>query len=538
MARTPLLRALQRLAQEHRDASALGIEVEQLHERGISRRELLKRAGAAGAAVAVAGPLALARPARAATTGSRIAIVGGGIAGLSAALTLQDKGVIADVYESSSRVGGRMHSDWQEFGTGFWANGQQAELCGELIDTNHKTILQLAQRFGLPTVDLLQAQPNGTEDTYWIFGAAYPYAQASADFKAVHNVLQGQVQQTSYPTTYQTSTAAGRAFDKMTLYDWIDAYVPGGQQSQMGALLNAAYNEEYGAETTDQSALNLIYLLGYKAGPGTWSIYGASDERYHIVGGNSNLPVAIAGSLAKPVNLGYRVTAIALASDGSINVSFDNGKTVNADHVILCMSFSVLRTLSYKKAGFDTLKQTAITQLGSGRNAKLMLQFDSRPWNAVGSTGSLYSDLPFQSGWEVTRAQAGATGILVEYPGANVSGAMGQTASYSTTATNANVAGYAQQFLSQLEAIYPGITKHWNGKAMLSTPVTDPNFLCSYSYWKPGQYAGFSGYEGKRQGNVHFAGEHCSQDFQGFMEGGASEGVRAANEILGDLKKA
>jgi monoamine oxidase len=41
-----------------------------------------------------------------------------------------------------------------------------------------------------------------------------------------------------------------------------------------------------------------------------------------------------------------------------------------------------------------------------------------------------------------------------------------------------------------------------------------------------------------RQGNIHFAGEHCSINFQGFMKGGASEGVRAANEILADLKKA
>jgi len=541
MARTPLMRALQELAREHRQASALGVDVEELREQAtearISRREFVKRSGAAGAAVAIGAPLAFARPARAAA-GPRIAVIGGGIAGLSAALVLQDKGVIADVYESSSRVGGRMHSDWQEFGTGFWANGQQAELCGELIDTNHKTILQLAQRFGLATADLLQAQPNGTEDTYWIFGADYPYAQASADFKPVHNVLQGQVQQTSYPTLYNLSTSAGQFFDKMTLYDWINTYVPGGQQSQFGALLNAAYNEEYGAETTDQSALNIIYLLGYKAGPGTWSVYGASDERFHIVGGNSNLPVAIAGSLARPVNYGYRMTAVALASDGSINVSFDNGKTVNADHVILCMSFAVLRKLNYKKAGFDPLKQTAITQLGSGANAKLMLQFNSRPWNGLGSTGSLYSDLPFQSGWEVTRAQSGSTGILVEYPGANVARSLGQSVSYSTNATNANVTTYAQQFLSQIERIFPGITKQWNGKAMLSTPVTDPNFLCSYSYWKPGQYTGFSGYEKMRKGNIHFAGEHCSQDFQGFMEGGAQEGVRAAGEILADLKKA
>ncbi len=536
------MRALQRLAWEHRAASQLGIEVEELRDRGqmsgLPRREFLKRAGATGAIAAVAGPLAFGRPLRAATA-PRIAIVGGGIAGLVAALTLQDKGVYADVYESSGRVGGRMHSDWQEFGHSFWANGQQAELCGELIDTNHKTILRLAQRFNLATVDLLQAQPSGTTDSYWIFGAQYPYAQASNDFKPVHNTLQGQVQAAGFPTLHNSYTAAGQFFDQMTVYDWITNYVPGGHGSQLGALLNAAYNEEYGAETTGQSALNLIYLLGYKAGPGTWSIYGASDERYHIAGGNANLPVAIASALpAGSIHLGSAMTAIALNSDGSISVSFAHGKGITADHVILCTSFAVLRTLNYSKAGFDPLKKTAITQLGSGCNAKLNLQFTSRPWNAYGSTGSLYSDQSFQSSWEVTRGQSGATGILVEYPGANVAQSMGQSSPYTTTATNPHVTTYANQFLSQIEPIFPGITAQWNGKAMLSTPFTDPNFLCSYSYWKPGQYTGFSGYEGMRQGNIHFAGEHCSTNFQGFMEGGASEGARAANEILTDLSNA
>ena len=537
MARTPLMRALRRLAQEHQAASQLGVDVEEYQKTRISRREFVTRTGAVGAAVAIAGPLALARSARAAGA-PRIAIIGGGISGLTAALTLQDGGVYADVYESSGRIGGRMHSDWQDFGTGYWANGQQTELCGELIDSNHKTILQLAQRFRLPTVDLLQAQPNGTEDTYWIFGADYPYAQASIDFKPVHNTLQGQVQATSYPTLYNSFTAAGQFFDRMTIRDWIANYVPGGLGSRMGALLNAAYNEEYGAETSDQSALNLIYLLGYKSGPGTWSIYGASDERYHIVGGNANLPVAIANALPSgSVHFGYRMTSIALASDGSIKVSFANGKTITADHVILSLSFAVLRTLDYKKAGFDSLKKTAITQQGTGRNVKLMVQLNSRLWNSYGSTGSMYSDLSFQSGWEVTRGQSGATAILVEYPGATLAQSMGQSNPYTTAATNPNVTTFANQYLSQLEAIFPGITAQWNGKAMLSTPVTDPNFLLSYSYWKPGQYTAFSGYERARQGNIHFAGEHCSIDFQGFMEGGAAEGVRAAKEILTDLKK-
>jgi monoamine oxidase len=538
VARTPLLRALQRLAEEHRTADALGIDADEL--RGLraerySRGEFLKRAGAVGAAAAV-GPAVLARSARAAGS-PRIAIIGGGISGLSAALALQDKGVYADVYESSGRLGGRMHSDWTEFGHGFWDYGQQAELCGELIDSNHKTILQLAQRFSLPTVDLLGAQPNGSTDTYYVNGSPYSYAQASSDFQPVHNTLQGQVQATGYPTLYNSFTTAGQFFDNMTVRDWIANYVPGGLSSNFGALLNAAYNEEYGAETTDQAALNLMYLLGFNAKPGNFSIYGKSDERYHIAGGNTLLPLAIADALPTgSIHTGMRMTSIAVNSDGSINVSFGGGQSITADHVILCMSFAVLRTLNYKKANFDPRKQTAITQLGAGVNVKLNMQFGSRIWNATGSTGSVYTDLPLQSGWDVTRAQSGATGIFVEYPGANTSKSLGQSNPYTTTATNPAVKTAAQQALGNLEQIFPGITAQWNGKAMLSTPATDPNFNCSYAYWKPGQYVGFSGYEGFPQGNIHFAGEHCSVNFQGFMEGGASEGVRAANEILSALK--
>ena len=55
------------------------------------------------------------------------------------------------------------------------------------------------------------------------------------------------------------------------------------------------------------------------------------------------------------------------------------------------------------------------------------------------------------------------------------------------------------------------------------------------SYWRRGQYQTVAGYEGVPQGNVFFAGEHTSLEYQGFMEGGASEGIRAAREILATL---
>ena len=538
MARTPLLRAFRGLAEEHRAAERRGLPPAELRgerDEALSRREFVKRAGLASAGLAVA-PAALARRAAGATA-PRIAIVGGGIAGLTAALTLADKGVAATVYEAADRVGGRMHSD----NGGYWSDGQVSEFCGELIDTGHTTIRHLAQRFDLPTVDLLAAQPNGSEDTLYFLGGYYSPDDADRDFQPIHNTLQGQVQATGYPTTYLVHTDAGIAFDQMTVYDWIETYVEGGHRSRMGRLLDAAYNEEYGAETRDQAALNLMYLLGYASSPGNFSIFGASDERYHIGGGNQLLPEAIRSYLGEPaVKLGYALQSIAARADGTVSMTFSTpGKqeTVVADHAILCMSFAVLRTLDYKNAGFDSLKKTAITQLGAGRNSKLQLQFDSRFWYRLGSNGNVYSDLGIQNAWEVSRGQNGVSGLLVNYSGGNVAGAYKPSAPYSDAQSSSQVVTYAKQFLTRLETVYPGIGPHWNGKATLSTPWLDPLLNCSYSYWKPGQYVGFSGYEGVAQGRIHFAGEHCSQDFQGYMEGGAGEGARAAGEVLAALKK-
>jgi monoamine oxidase len=550
MARTPLLQALRRLAREHAAAEQLGIPVAELRARReeavYSRKDLLKRAGAAGAAIAAAGPLGSLARAASAAAAPRIAVVGGGIAGLTTALTLQDSGIASTVYEAhSTRVGGRMHSDFTDF-PGYWANSQGAELCGELIDSGHKTILALARRFNLATVDLLGSEPNHSEDTYYFAGTYYPKEVADQDFQPVHQALQRDVQAASYPTTYRINTAAGIALDNMSVYEWIESRVPGGHGSPLGQLLDVAYNIEYGAETTEQSALNIVYLLGYNASPGNFLIFGASDERYHISGGNARVPLAIRDALVaeqgtSAFRMGWRLGSIRRNADGTYALTFSTpggSQSVVADHVVLCMSFSVLRTLDTTQAGFDQLKRTAISKIGSGCNGKLQLQFSDRLWNSSGpwglSNGASYADTGYQSTWDVTRGQSGPAGILVDYTGGNVAGSWHPSTPYSTAASS-QVRTLANRFLSQLEPVFPGITARWNGKATLSVPMLDPNLLCSYSYWRVGQYHTFGGYEGMRQGNCHFAGEHCSQDFQGYMEGGASEGVRAGREILSDL---
>ncbi len=549
MARSPLLRRFQALFEDFDEAERSGRPLravrEERRQMRLTRRDFLKATGAAVGAAALSGPAAaFAGTVRPSGTQGRIAIIGGGIAGLNAALTLQDAGISSTVYEASDRVGGRMHSD-----TTSW-NGQTSEHCGELIDSGHKTILGLASRFKLPTVDLLGAEPIHSTDTDYFFGRYYTDAQAQADFNTVWNNVKKDVNAAGYPTLYSSSTQAGRDLDHMSIYDWIETRVPGGHTSPMGRLLDVAYNIEYGNITQQQSSLNLVYLLGFSSNPGNFQIFGASDERYHIAGGNEQLPHAIAAALTlATVQLNTALTGIVRNSDNTYTLSLKTGNTTTTktvDRVIMAIPFSVLRTIltsdrQYRAAGFDSLKQTAIAQLGYGKNAKLQLQFNSRYWNTTGpwgiGNGSTYSDTGYQNTWDVTRAQGGDTGILVDYTGGGV-----PLASFKGDTTDPKVvAGFANAFLSQIEPVFPGITHQWNGLATLDVPLANPFLLGSYSYWKVGQYTQFSGYEKARQpdpntGKCHFAGEHCSQDFQGYMEGGAEEGARAANEILSDYK--
>src|SRR5438552_2248090 len=383
MARTPLMGQLQQLAHDHRLAGQRGIPVAAVREgrAAISRRQFLKAGTAGAAGLALAEPWNLAQTALAARQ-PRIGIIGAGISGLTAALTLQDAGIASTVYESSTRIGGRMHSDAPRFGTSTWDDGQTSEWCGELIDQGHKTILHLAQRFGLATVDLLSGEPNGSEDTYYFSGQYYPQSQADTDFQPVHQALQRDVQAASYPTTYLINTPGGIALDNISVYDWIERSVPGGHNSPMGQLLDVAYNIEYGLETGQQSSLNLIYLLAYQSMPGNFRMFGRSDERYHLAGGNEGLPRAIAASLdSNAIQPGVSLAALTQNRDGSFTLKFQSGSTVTVDRVILALPFSVLRTLDYRRAGFNSVKTLAIEQLGYGTNAKMHLQFATRLWN-------------------------------------------------------------------------------------------------------------------------------------------------------------
>jgi monoamine oxidase len=286
-----------------------------------------------------------------------------------------------------------------------------------------------------------------------------------------------------------------------------------------------AYTIEYGADSAEQSSLNLLYLLGYQ-GQGQFRVFGKSNEKYHVRGGNDQIPFRLRDRLPGQITLNTELVGIEVVGDG-YRLTFRGADPVIADKLVLALPFSILRhSVDLTHSGFSDLKRQAIAEQGMGTNSKLHVQFNERLWNDLHCNGETFADTGYQNTWEVSRAQPGASGILVDYTGGTIGDSFG----------SGSVDTRARQFLRQIEPVLPGLTNAWNGKATLDYWPEYEWARGSYSYWKVGQYTAFAGIEGRQEGNAHFCGEHTSIDFQGYLNGAVETGERAGAEVVADLR--
>jgi len=199
----------------------------------------------------------------------------------------------------------------------------------------------------------------------------------------------------------------------------------------------------------------------------------------------------------------------------------------NADKVVLAIPFSVLRHVDLAGVELPVVKRLAIATLGYGTHTKLVTGFTRRVWHDTNGNGSSVSDLPYQSSWEASRGQPGTHGILTNFTGGQQSLTLGEGTPDE----------HAAEFAGQLERIFPGVKEAHTKLAVRFRWVTAPSFLGSYACYKPGQYTTIAGAEGEAVDGLHFAGEHTSLAFQGFMNGAVESGERAAREILASLRR-
>lgn len=449
----------------------------------------------------------------------RVAIIGAGMAGLHCALRLQEAGVEVRVYEANDRVGGRMFTGRDRF-----LDGQVCELGGELIDSNHATLWALAAELGVEMDDRAAFLPAGAEaETWWVGGEAVPTATITAEFVELAPTILAQVAQGEEDEDFFNE------IDQLSLADWLDTYAPAARWPALHAVLRSAYRGEFGLEPEEQSAWNLLYLIGADD-PDPFRIFGESDERYHAHAGNDRFPLALAERLdERVVRLNQALVAATQTRTGfALRLRDPDGAetTEESEHIVFALPFSVLRTLDLSGLALSDEKRAIIQDIGYGTNAKVMIGFGSRPWATLhGATGSLSADLPVQQTWDTSVGQSGDSGILTNFLGGEQGLAC---AAPSPEAWAAEVA------LPDLEPIWPGITAAHTGVAVRMHWPTAPWAKGSYTCYRPGQWATW-GREGLREGDVHFCGEHTSLDFQGWMEGAAETGGLVALELIEQL---
>jgi monoamine oxidase len=449
----------------------------------------------------------------------RVAIVGAGLAGLHCAYRLKLEGVKASVYEASSRVGGRVFSDRESFGS------QVAELGGEFIDSNHTTLHTLAEELDIKLDDReADLGADTTREVWWFENAAVPETTVVSQFTAVAPLMAELIDRIEE----QGDDALFEELDGISIDAWLKQNVPLEQYPELHKILQSAYRGEYGLETDQQSSLNLLYLIGHDD-PDPFRVFGVSDERYHTHSGNQTFAEKLAAELAAQIETGNKLTRVSGPKGGPYRLTLEREAgvlEVEVDHVVFALPFTLLRQVELEDLALSQDKIEMIQELGYGTNAKRIGAFTSRVWRVDhNASGSVTTDQAFQQTWDTSNGQAGEQGILTNFLGGEV-GANSDEGSAES--------GYLS-CVEALEGVFPGLAAAYraNSAVRMHWP-SHPQTLGSYACYKPGQWR-FWSLEGERIGKMHFCGEHTSLDFQGYMEGAAETGARAAAEILKDL---
>lgn len=521
MGRTPLFRLLQRAAAIARASRHVRLPLDEFHDAvrvqridavriDKRRRRLLQ---GAGASALLAGCHSLPAPMRT-DTDAEVVIVGAGIAGLTAAWRLRQQGVAVRVFEAQNRVGGRMLSLRDHF-----PDGQVIELGGELIDTDHVRIRTLAAELGLPLDDLLDGDSD--LDTWYFDGRAIGEHDIVRAFVPVAAAIERDLAAAGDGDyDYKDENPVFRALDTLTIAQWLDR---NGVTGWLRKLLDVAYTTEMGLETDQQSALNLLTFIGTDD-KHAFRIFGASDERSHVRGGNDLIPHTLASRMSDAVETGQVLESLRGDATGYV-LSFRKGtasRQVSARQVILAMPFTLLRQIQLD-VDLPQRKRQAIDTLAYGTNAKLMIGYDRRVWRDHHANGASMSDLAFQTTWETTRKQPGSGGVLTNFTGGRHGVELGQ----GSPKQQADAATH------DLDRVFPGLAAACTGgrEARFHWP-SHPWTLGSYACFRPGDWSGLRGVMGEAVGGLHFAGEHCALETQGFMEGGCESGELAAQAVL------
>ena len=485
------------------------------HE-AITRRRMLAALGAAAALPVVGFPAPLhARPSM------RVAIIGGGLAGLTALDALSTAGMAAHLYEARGRLGGRVFT-----ASSAPEPGLNIEDGGNLINSDHADILALAKRFGIPLID---RQVMRAHNRYVADGRVISDAVLVRDLQPIA----AQIGRDAAAVDADYATVAPK-LDALSVAAYLDQHA-GLLKPHVRALMEATIRTEFGAEPDQASAIELLFNLPVVDGRQV-ELISLSDERFILTGGSASVVKALAGPLMPKISTGHALVSIA-SNDGRLDLRFANGKMDRVDRVIVTVPAPLMRTIDYGGLLPDDWA-ALVNEMECGRNEKINAGYARRVWDEqtgpAGSAWAVDTRGPgiFSEFWDASSGQGGEPGVLTWFFGGDQVDLLMATDPIIT--------------LRRAEAAIAPVVPGLEARRLRRTSWgQDPYARGAYSTFKPGQLTRFAphfwveGEKGALQqavtGPILFAGEHLSDAFPGYMNGGVQTGRLAASAILASI---
>jgi monoamine oxidase len=472
----------------------------------IERREFLKGVALAGAGALLA-PGALAQ--RAGRDSSpRVVVIGAGLAGLACAYELREAGADVYVFDARDRVGGRVVS-MEDI-----VSGKIVEGGGEFIGANHPRWIGYAERFG---IDLRPSEPDNADQLEWPILVKNRFlAKPEADpvWDALDRLTAGLNAPARAVIAHEPwASQNASTLDSQTVAQWLKEQ---DIDDDVRTLARASLEAELGVALEHASMLALLALV---RGGGVEDFWAHSDD-YRAVGGAQSLARAFADTMKGRVILGAPVEKI--AHEGSrTGVTLADGKFVRADAIVLATPPSAWKTIAL--ANNDTLLDRTVQM---GLASKLIAIAPDAFWTRLGAAPFGLTDTDTQMIWSTTAGQTSPNPqdtreVMVGFSGGPAAERI--RAVDRPTRDNVMLRAAARLWPGQTEGLMTVRFMDWRA---------DRWAQAGYSFPEPGQVTTVCKALREPLGALHFAGEHCSTAFTGYMEGALESGSRAARRIV------
>ena len=444
----------------------------------------------------------------------RVVVVGGGFAGLSAALILRMYGCQVALYEATARLGGRV---WSQPAAN--ARERLVEWGAELIGFNHAMWLWLAEAF-----ELGFAMQTG-EDAWDRLGLTLPVdllGQVVPDGDDVWTAMDAAFQTLNDATTLVPDPYApwaapnAAALDAQSLSQWK-------ARLQLPPRVDAAVEVDFACNNTRPTALQSYLGVLAQVSGGGGAAFWTDTEVMRCATGNQSLAAAMSRWLVdRGVVLSVGTPVVGVSWNGSTMATrLAGGSTVTSDYVVLATPQPVWSSITFSPALPSGL------QVQTGPAVKFLTTLDRRVWLRSRLAPMALSDVVGET-WEGTdnqTMQAGEHAVLSVFAGA-----------HQAEAALSRGPDPSAWYADRLKLLYPGYVESRAGTSFLAWP-NQPFVGCGYSCPAPNQVTtavqALSRPAATLGGRLVFAGEHVSPCFFGYMEGALESGLHAAEVILG-----